>query len=718
MYALCRGIPVPAPGGRPLTRPGLPLLLLTLLVALLGSSGSALAAAGAWAENEHSRVRLITESEATGEEAELRAGLQFEMAPGWKTYWRSPGDAGYPVSVDWSASENLADVSFNWPVPHRFELFGLDTFGYDEEVVFPLTLVPERPGEPIRLAARVDYLLCETICIPYEEDVRLTLPAGTATPGPEAFLIDLYRSQLPQPEAESGLSLSQVGFSERDGLTQLTARAETLFAFTERPDLLVEGPDGLHFGRPEVRLSDDRLRADFTVPVNRQGDAEAEGAPLRLTLVDGSRGHEMETRLRPTEGTGSGALPAEGRSLALILGLALLGGLILNLMPCVLPVLSLKLLSLVKHGGGAPRAVRLSFLATAAGILASFLVLAAGAIALKAGGAAVGWGIQFQQPVFLAGMALVVTLFAANLFGFFEIPLPGAVADQATRTPTQGLGGAFATGAFATLLATPCSAPFLGTAVGFALSRGAPEILLIFTALGLGLALPYLLVAAWPRLATALPRPGAWMVWLRRLLGLALIATALWLLSVLAVQLGLAGALLLGALLATLLAVFALGRLLPARRTLLRASALLVALAVLGFAAYGPAADGSTTTRSADQHWQSFDRQEIAAAVAKGQTVLVDVTADWCITCQVNKARVLDDERIEAMIADETVLALRADWTRPNAEIAAYLADHGRYGIPFNAVYGPAARQGILLPELLSVEGLRQALEQASGSAG
>jgi len=590
-----------------------PALLCGLLLLLLAAAGPAAAAAGPWAENDNTRLRLIAESEAVGDAGRLAAGLQFELAPGWKTYWRSPGDAGYPVTIDWSASENLAEARLDWPVPHRFTLFGLDTFGYEEEVVFPLTLVPERPGEPLRLVGEVDYLLCEQVCIPYVERVELALPAGPATPAPEAFLLDLYRAQLPAegPTAseESGLALERIGLAGSGEGLRLEARARSLFPFAEPPDLLVEGPQGFHFGRPQVRLSEEGRRADIVLPVTASADPAAlNGATARLTLVDGRRGLEAEESLIRLAGAGPAVRAEQG--LALILGFALLGGLLLNLMPCVLPVLSLKLLSAVKHGGGAPGPVRLSFLATAAGVLASFLLLAAGAVALQAGGATLGWGIQFQQPLFLAAMALVVTLFAANLFGFFEILLPGGLADTAGKASGgRGLAGDFGTGAFATLLATPCSAPFLGTAVGFALSRGPAEILMIFTALGLGLALPYLAVAAWPRLATALPRPGRWMLWLRRLLGLALVATALWLLSVLAVQIGARGALALGGLLAALLGVFALRRFARPPRLLVPGAATALALAVLTVAALpGPAGSGAPAT-AVEDHWRPFERE-------------------------------------------------------------------------------------------------------------
>lgn len=694
--------------------PGLTPVCRVLMAVLLlfASAGSALAAAGAWDENEQARVRAIAATGAVGTADRISAGLEFDLADGWKTYWRSPGDAGLPVTADWSGSENVAAVDFGWPVPHRFSLFGLETFGYGGRVVFPLTVRPETPGLPVALRGRVDYLVCEEICIPHSAQVSLELPAGPQTPAREGFLIEQFRSQL--PSEASGLSLE----SARLVGESLEVQVASALPLTD-PDVLVEAPAGWTFAAPEKTLGADGRTAQLTLTVieGRRIDAPLVGTPVTLTLTDVNRGVEREVILEPPTALPTAvslvpALPETG--LLTVLGLALLGGLILNLMPCVLPVLSIKLLSAVSHGGRERGAVRLSFLASAAGILFSFMVLAAGAIALQLGGLAVGWGIQFQQPVFLAAMAAVVTLFACNLFGFFEIPLPGWLSGTAQLGDNHSLGGHFVTGAFATLLATPCSAPFLGTAVGFALSRGPGEILAVFAALGLGLALPYLLIAAAPGLATALPRPGPWMVTLRRLLGLALAGTAVWLLSVVAVQLSLTVAFVLAGLFAVLgLILFARHRgrlaLLPTRAG---ATALVAAAIAVAALARDPA---PAIAEAAD--WVPLDRQAIARHVADGQVVFVDVTAEWCITCQVNKTLVLDQAEIAGLLGGESVVAMRGDWTRPDPMIADYLASFGRYGIPFNVVYGPDAPAGVTLPELLSRSAVMEALNLAGFSS-
>jgi len=371
----------------------------------------------------------------------------------------------------------------------------------------------------------------------------------------------------------------------------------------------------------------------------------------------------------------------------------------------------------VGHGGGHTRTVRLSFLASSAGIVSTFLVLAGVLIALKSAGLAIGWGIQFQHPWFLVAMAMVVTLFACNLWGFFEVHLPDAVSEiGAAQTHQHGLGGHFMTGALATLLATPCSAPFLGTAVGFALARGSVEILAIFAALGVGLAAPFLLVAAYPKFATKMPKPGRWMVILRRVLGFALAGTGIWLVVILGVQVSDIAAMLIAAIMVAVSVMLYVHKRMHRRYGRLDWVAVAV-LAALAFAvpdALHEMNDGGRDTAKLEGLWQPFDEHDLGALVNDGNVVFVDVTAKWCITCQVNKALVLSQGEVYARLSSPDVFAMQADWTRPNDAISRYLASFGRYGIPFNAVYGPGAPDGIALPELLSEQAVLDALNQAA----
>src|SRR5215469_8213610 len=672
-------------------------LLFSALMILLPSVAAAEPASD-WAATAQTRLRLV--SAVTGSEGAkvVPLGLQFVLKPGWKTYWRSPGDAGVPVTLDWSGSTNLAGAEISWPVARRFSLFGLDTFGYEDEVIFPIAARPADPGKPLSLRLKANYLVCEKICIPYTAELALDLPSGPPAPSEFAQLIDRYASRV--PSEGHGLKLLSAS-AEGNRLAVAVASALPMTA----PDLLVEGPADLHFPAPKVTLDPGNRAARFVIEVGRDDKSpELAGTPLVLTVVDGIRGLEAKVVPQP-------ALAGSAWITALLA--ALLGGLILNLMPCVLPVLSLKLLAFVGQSDVPRRQARLSFLANAAGVMASFLLLAGLLAALKAGGQAVGWGLQFQQPLFLTGMALLVTVFAANLWGLFEVPLPGfagALAGAANRG--GGLAGDFLAGAFATLLATPCTAPFVATAVGFALAGGPGEIFAIFIALGLGLGAPSLLLAAAPSLARHLPRPGPWMIWLKRALGFALLGTGIWLLAILAGQIGFKGSLLAGAALLLLLVFLALRRLVPAEKwTAVAAMAVVALLAPMVMARTPPEA----ALAAGEKLWRKFDEAEIAHLVGEGHVVLVDVTADWCINCQVNKLLVLDRGWTGEALASGRVIGLKADWTNPDPGISSYLAGFARYGIPFNAVYGPRAPQGLPLPPVLSETSVRQAVEQAGG---
>ncbi len=668
-------------------------------------------------ETDQTSLRLIAASEGAGEARSLTLGLHFKLKPGWKVYWRSPGDAGYPPSVEWSGSENFSKADMLWPAPHRFSVLGLETLGYKDEVVYPIAYVPAQPGAPVKAVANVDYLTCNDICIPYQAKLTLELAAVQASPSQYAHLINRYAVQVPGDGAAHGVSVDKLEVIGRgkDTLLRVTANAKTPF---EKPDIFFEGPDILAYDKPKIELKNKGLKAVLTAKVygaeNFEPPDGMEGKAFQVTLSDGDRFAE-----RSLDATQGQKIVRADLSFALVLALAVLGGLILNLMPCVLPVLSIKLLGIVGHGGGDRREVRGSFIASAAGVIFAFLVLAVTLIALKSAGLSIGWGIQFQQPWFLIAMTLIITLFACNLWGLYEFRLPYWLSDLGERTShVHGLGGHFLTGCFATLLATPCSAPFVGTAIGFALARDAVDILAVFTALGLGMALPLILVALAPGLATRLPRPGQWMVSLRKIMGFALAATGVWLLSVLATAIGLTVGVSVGVLMVGVIAVLYLGH--RTDRLWQVGGAGVALLALLAFAAPGVIPNNTAGARMLDKDprfqaiWKPFDADAIPILVAQGKTVFVDVTADWCLTCQVNKMFVLAEDDMLERLGRDNVVAMQADWTLPDDTIAYYLASFGRSGIPFNAVYGPGYPEGFALPELLSHDAVSGALDQAA----
>jgi suppressor for copper-sensitivity B len=689
------------------------LVAFVMLVLGLGIATSrAEPAASPWFVTEQGKVRLIAASPGVGTGNTVRLGLEFALAPGWKIYWRSPGDAGLPPVLDWTGSTNLAGATLLWPAPQRFSAYGLETIGYEGDVVLPIAAQLTAAGEALGATVGLQYLTCKDICIPYEATLRLDLPAASVAAEP-GFAAAIASAEQRVPQQGSAATLRVVDVQLHGGKApslELTVAAAT--GTLRSPDAFVDAPPGMAFGAPQVTLSRDATQATLALAVSGPpGAAESlAGKPLTVTVVDGPRAVEAATV------PGLAPPPRDARLLLAMIGVALLGGLILNVMPCVLPVLSMKLLSVAGQLGRSRGAVRRGFLTTAAGIVTMFLLLAGALIALRSAGLAIGWGIQFQQPLFLVAMAAIVTLFACNLAGLFEIALPqflgGLATVGAAREREGGHLGDFATGAFATLLATPCSAPFLGTAVGFALAGDAGDILIVFLALGIGLALPYLAVAALPGLASRLPRPGRWMLTLRRILAVCLAATALWLLWVLAAQIGTPAAL------AALAALLLLPVLLkwvtwPGLRRGGLAAALVLAVALptaLSRPLVSSGADGAL--------WRGFDRAAIDRAVKAGKTVFVDVTAEWCLNCKLNERIVLQSDAVARRLAAGDVVAMRADWTRPNAAIAAFLRSFDRYGIPFYAVYGPATPSGQPLAEILTPSAVLAALDRAVSPPG
>jgi suppressor for copper-sensitivity B len=451
--------------------------------------------------------------------------------------------------------------------------------------------------------------------------------------------------------------------------------------------------------------------ADLTLVVLASRSTEKEGSPSTEPAPDPGASRATVDAARTAV--------ARSRSLGVILLLALVGGVILNGMPCVLPILSLKLFGLVKASGESHGSVRAGALATCAGILFSFWALALAAIAARGAGAAIGWGVQFQQPGFVAFLAVVILLFSLNLWGLFEIPLPSRLARLAEASGSDGLGGHFASGLFATLMATPCSAPFLGTALSFALGQTSGVIFATLTAVGAGLALPYVVLAAWPGFVRHLPKPGAWMDTLRGAMGFLLAGALVWLLYVLQAQVAAEFlAFFELALLALGLAVWLTGRarLGGAGSRFGWTVALALGVGAILLVVDAPAAAAKATGAEAGANviaWRPWDRAEAERLAAAGRLVFLDVTADWCVTCKVNERVVLLSPEVAGAFRRLDVVAMKADWTNRDDEIAAFLAAHGRYGIPFYLLYRPD-RPPHVFGELITRQGVVDVLEASA----
>lgn len=644
-------------------------------------------------KNDHARIRLQAEREQT----HIKGLLTVELKPGWKTYWRSPGEGGVAPKISWP--EGVTD-SWSWPVPSRFDISGMTTQGYHDRVQIPITLDGVK-GDA--LDGTLTLSTCSNVCLltDYPLHLDFTQPVD-----------DGFRSAFEQAmRAVPGTSGVAADLSAwlSDGSLVVTGTTDGKW---DNPGIYFDPLEGdILPGDPVITHDGNRLRV--TVPVTDEwGDkpASLEGKALSFVLTNGDRAQQTSLTVGATPDS-----PSAPDGIGKMVLFALLGGLILNLMPCVLPVMGMKLNSIL-HAGSDSRTIRLRFLATSAGIVTSFMLLAAMVTALKLAGASLGWGIQFQNPWFIGLMVAVTFLFALNLFGTFEMLLPSATAGRLAAAGGTGIGGSFCEGMFATLLATPCSAPFLGTAVAFALGAPLHALWLIFLMLGLGMSLPWLFVALVPKTALLLPKPGRWMNTLKVVLGLMMLASSFWLASLLSLHLGDAVTqVVMLVLVAVALGLFAMKR---------QASSPLFWLVVIALSAFGgyqvrgllnPPPDAPAQNTAQAIPWQPLSEEAIGQALAQGKRVFVDISADWCVTCKVNEHRVLNQPDIIAALRQPDVVALRGDWSQPSAMIADFLAKRNRYAIPFNAVYGPGLPDGEILSPLLDKRTLVTTLNNAKG---
>lgn len=688
-------------------------LLICGLVFGLISAGPSFSAISQAYESEPLVAHLITTQDGIAPGVEtITAGLHLKLGEDWKTYWRSPGEVGIPPKITWDGSRNVSDVQFHWPAPIRFRAFGIENFGYKDEVVFPLTVTLENPGAPVDLKAAVTTLVCSNICVPVEFALNLSLTQGASRDQNSTRILNAFMSRVPTAGNTSGMASDAATLDAESKTLTLSFTSDLPF---DEPDIFPDMGRDTAFGAPDIRLAGDRRRLWVQFPVL----ALAEEPPaLSVTVTDTNRVAEFSplTDAPPAPPPYEiAAAEISSSTLVWIILLAVGGGLILNVMPCVLPVLSIKLSSAVKAHDRSSAQIRAGFLASAAGILAFMWLLAAVTIAARSLGYSVGWGIQFQNPLFLAVMIVVLAVFATSLAGLFEITLPQSLNTRLARIDEGRvpLIGDFLTGAFSAILATPCSAPFLGTAVAFALTGQPMDIVAIFTALGVGLAIPYLLVAVHPKLTAALPKPGRWMVGLKWVLSATLLSTIGWLVWVMAGVAGDTAATATALATTVLVLVIWTGATLP---PILRWTALLLPLAA---ALAIPVATASKDQAdllepTGEIPWITFSRPEIARLVSRGEVVFIDVTADWCLTCKANKALVLERGEVLATLQSDKAIPMQADWTRPDDVIARFLEDNGRFGIPFNIVYGPSAPEGIALPEILSTAAVLDALDKAA----
>lgn len=657
-------------------------------------------------EHPDASVRLSVTGERAGNR--VNALLEVSLAKDWKTYWRSPGEGGIAPELEWQESSNIQRVEWHWPLPKRYNLLGFNTLGYEGELAFPLVLHLDDPAQPAVFKGVFTLPSCTYICVLTDFDLTLPLEnPGTMRADPErSHRFQQAYSQVPR---DTG-ALSQTAAYWQADRQRLQVLATAAHAW-QNPDVLLDDVAGalaeVQLEPPSIEVQGEQLLATFELSSWRELP-DLTQLPIQITIFDNSLAEEVTV----TASAGPAPVTAQpAMGLLPMLGFALLGGLILNLMPCVLPVLGLKLHSVLTVGTENRRMIRGQFLASAAGILFSFWLLAGFLWALKATGQAVGWGIQFHNTAFIIVMVAVTWLFALNLLGVWTLRLPGAMNQWLANRGDHSHRGHFVQGMFATLLATPCSAPFLGTAVAFALGADTLQLLVIFTALGLGMALPWLTVAAMPRLATYLPKPGRWMSIMQVVFGIMLLLTSAWLLSLLVRLWGGSIVAVTAALLVSITLVL-IGRRYGAK---VLAVTLSTGIPVITAAVLLTTVGSGRFSLPESHPWQPFEQAAITEQVNAGHVVFVDVTADWCITCKANEMGVLLQQPVYDALHAEDIVLQRADWTTPSSTITDYLQSHGRAGVPFNVVYGPGAPEGVRLPVLLREREVMAALQRARG---
>jgi thiol:disulfide interchange protein DsbD len=664
----------------------------------------------------------------------VQPGQPFEVAlrlahdPHWHTYWINAG-TGYPTTIKWTLPPGWRAANIQWPVPHVLaDASGTITGnGYDGEVFLLVTLTPPaglQAGETVTLKAAVEWLMCKDVCMPGDAALELMLPVDNGPPAPHPRWgpkLAAAREQLPQ--------------SPDGWLLSATRTAKTVTLTGHPPAGTAFGPGDFHFFSDDGLIAYDRPQPvdeqggvfTFTLPVDDSGPAHATrlsgvltlgkgGVPgIQVEISFGAANAAQNPKLQAQNAKSQTPNPKAVSGLAGTLVLAFLGGLILNLMPCVFPVLGIKILGFVHQAGADRRKVTLHGLAFALGVLISFWVLAGALLVLRASGRELGWGFQLQEPGFVFALAVFLLIFALNLSGLFEVGL-SATGVAAGLQMKSGYSGSFFTGVLATVVATPCSAPFLAPALGVALTLSAIESLAVFTAIALGLSVPYLLLSAFPAAVDLLPRPGAWMETFKQLMAFPLYATVGFLVWVLAGQTPDTGLLLvLIGLVLVAMAAWAYGRWTQRggsagwRRFGFAFAAVLLAAGV---------AVGYPGKPSKDIVWAQWSPEAVTRLRAEGKTLYVDFTARWCATCQSNKAVVFSSTKVRDALRLHGVVLLRADWTNRDPRITEELARFNRSAVPMDLIYFPGRPEPIVLPELLTPDIVLKALEQAAGPAG
>ena len=639
-----------------------------------------------WSISNESKVRIFSPNTHNNNNNEIFLGLEYELKEGWKTYWQSPGDGGFPQEIIWDKSKNVSSLEVLWPTPNYFEILDINSIGYSDKVIFPLKIYLIDSSKPTLVTLDINYLVCKDICIPGNANLKLQIPSGKGNLTNHAFYLEKSLSQLP-------ISSNKLDLIDNKKINIFSDKKNISFYFSILsketfidPVVFLHTKYGLPVVNPEIKLSksNKQLEAKFTFNKNLIKDDKVD---TTFIIADKNQSIEVNEITSLT----SDNIKINNNYFYIIF-IAFLGGIILNGMPCVLPVLSIKVLSMLQHLDK-PSAIRKSFILTSLGIISSFVILALSFIILRYFGTNIGWGMQFQQPLFLMVIIFILTFFAFNLFGFYEISIPNFIQKKVLfNEPLKSNSKDFFNGFLTTLMATPCSAPFVGTAITAAFTQSMIMMLLIFLFMSFGLALPYLLVAIYPKLIFYFPKPGRWMLYLKYFLGLLLLLTLVWIGNIL---LNHYNYYLIISLIILLIIMLSLSNFLRIKKTILFIS-IIIFFSLPYFSIFKASLKKEITD------WLDFNNINIQELVLQDNIIFVDITADWCATCQYNKINVLNSSQISEIFTKFKVIKIKGDWTKPDDKIEKFLQENNKFGIPFNIIYNKNNIEGIILPELLS----------------
>ncbi|MCU0881048.1 MAG: thioredoxin family protein [Hyphomonadaceae bacterium] len=696
---------------------------LALVLAVTSVDGAsarqASAVIGPKAQSENVTLTLLGSVAAAAPGQTISLGIRQEIAPGWHTYWRNPGDSGDATRVIWTLPDGVTAGPVQWPRPEAQPFATLLNYGYSGTIILPVDLtIPAEaaPGSIIRVQAAVSWLECADICIPADGTVAVLVPVAAASvPGDDAAAITAAKTLVPQPLSAQGV-ITDAGTSWTVSLPVAAfagvSRAQffphelengALISYTA-PQTVQAGEGGLSLTVAKSGSAPATLSGPVSGVIVTGEGATAEA--FEVSFVAGPVPAGVTGRavgiVDPMNGSADAAAGSPVMPVWQAIALAFLGGLILNLMPCVFPILAMKSIGLMQAAHGDRREARQQGLLYGAGVMVTFLALAGLLVGLRASGEALGWGFQLQQPLVLAGIIALLVVVTLNLVGVFEVA-GGFQNTGQDLTRRSGHAGSFFTGVLAVVVASPCTAPFMGAALGFALTQSAPVALAVFAGLGAGFAAPFMAITFIPGLMARLPRPGPWMVRFKQVLALPVLATAAWLAWVMGNQLGMAGwenaawAALGGALFA-----FAWnGRIVGWRRpAILGLSALVLGSTALALVAEADAPATATLASGLPDGAEAWTPAREAELRAQGKTVFVNFTADWCVSCKVNEAGVFADPAVMAALRADGAAWLIADWTRRDDAITRALSSHGRSGVPLYLVWQPARADPVVLPQL------------------